>query len=123
MAGWVPLTDEGGYDNAVRRDDDYDITFPFVDADGPLNLVGWTFAAQIRDAPNRPTELGELLAQFEVDVSEAAAGIVALRLSRAVTAAIPRDKGVWDLQVTDPSDKSETWLEGPVEIKGDVSRS
>lgn len=63
----------------------------------PINLTGSTFAAQFRSAAY---PAGTLFATYSAIVTNAAAGQMQLRLSRAQTRANSGRTGVWDLQQT-----------------------
>lgn len=64
----------------------------------PINLTGNSYAAQFRSAAY-PT--GTLYATYSTVITNAAAGQMQLRLSRAQTRANSGRTGIWDLQQTD----------------------
>lgn len=118
MPGTLDLTGE----DAIVRDDDYELVLPFVDGSNePFPVDEYTFAAQIRREPNGRAE-GELIATFDIDDSDAAAGTIVLSLDRDTTRDIGDDVGCWDLQVTTVDGAADTWLKGTVDIEGDVTR-
>lgn len=62
-----------------------------------INLNGYSYAAQFRSAPG-----GTLFASYSCVITDAAGGVMQLRLSRAQTAKLAGKSGVWDLKQTDP---------------------
>ena len=89
----------------------------------PINLTG-TIIAQIRverDSIDPPS------AEFEIDLTNAASGIVILELTGVKTQQLVVDDakftGVWDLQWTPTDEEPMTLCQGNVECMPDVSRS
>ena len=87
----------------------------------PVDLRGYgnSWAAQLR-----PSEDSTVFIPFDVDTTDAATGILMLRLSSLATADIP-SKGVWDVQVEDTTQNPvvvRTLLRGTFERIRDVTK-
>jgi hypothetical protein len=89
----------------------------------PLDLTGWTGAAQVR-----ANEDGALLGQFEVGIvmpqtTPANTGRIYVSMLGSETAALAA-AGIWDLELTDDSDPPLvfTYLKGKVTVTKDVTR-
>lgn len=107
----------GPRDISIYRGDDYPHAVTFTDAAGaPLDVSAYAFTAQIRSLSQGGT--GEPLAEFTIDDSQAATGIVVLSLAATETADLAA--GYWDLQADDGTTVS-TWLAGRVSVSGDVT--
>lgn len=72
------------------------------DAGAPVDLSDRTWAAQIRAYATADTAL----ADFAVDATDAATGVLVLSLTAAQTAALPGRPAVWDLQGTYTADST-----------------
>lgn len=101
----------------VYRGDDYTHRIVFSNNGNPLPVDAYTFSAQIRAKAEKDS--AEPLAEFDIDMADAADGIITLSLDAEDTQDISKGKGFWDLQV-DPIKK--TWLAGSVTFIGDVTR-
>lgn len=101
----------GTYDITLQRRADYSITLQFKDSTGkPINLTGWTVAAQVWNY-NRTTKY----ADFTVAYTNRSAGTVALDLSDTDTATFPNE-AYYDVLLTNPSGLKEYYLEGTVYV-------
>lgn len=104
-------------DDGVRGDD-YGHEFHFVDdtTSAPINVSGWTIAAQLRrfedDVP---------YVAFTFDMTNAATGIVIMRLARTVTAGLAA-RYAWDFQRTLASGNVWTPFGGMFTWDRDVTR-
>lgn len=117
----MPATVDLTGDDAIYRDDDYTIVIPFVDASNtPFPVDGYTFRAEIRKHRNRGATVADPVAVFTIDTTDAATGTITLSLDKTVTRTLPAE-AVWDLQATIDGD-DDTWLDGTVEVLGDVTR-
>ena len=103
------------------------ITVTDVD-DNPVDLIG-TIKAQIRAnrLPHIPTpDVNPVLADFDVDLTDAATGIVRLSLTGVQTQAlVTTDKkfvGVWDCEWDPTGEQPRTICQGKVECLADVTR-
>lgn len=101
----------GTYDITLQRRADYSITLQFKDSTGtPINLTGWTVAAQVWNY-NRTTKY----ADFTVAYTNRSTGTVALDLSDTDTATFPNE-AYYDVLLTNPSGLKEYYLEGTVYV-------
>lgn len=91
--------DPGVFDISVQAGEDYRLQLTLKDGAGaPMNLTGYSFKAQSRQAP-APT--GALYATYSTIVVSPATGRLDVRLSKTQTASNSGKSGVWDLQQTD----------------------
>ena len=102
--------------------DDEEITVTIADADGsPIDLSGYTVAAQLRDTS------GNLLCTPAVTTADAAAGQISIRFSSADTAALAAGVARLDIKLVDaagqvhhvPHPPDQPWL---VQIAAPVTR-
>lgn len=110
----------GRHDIEITRGDDKAITVRrFTDATktATQNLTGRAYIAQIKVKPDDTTPV----AAFTVDVTNAATGVLVLRLAHAATAALQSGVYHWDLQETS-SGVVSTLLAGIAIVKKDTSR-
>jgi len=109
----------GQLDLSFVRGDDYTLRLTFTDASNvALNLSGWSdIKAQLRQSANST----QIAAEFGVDGTNLATGIIVISLSRVVTAALAGGTMDWDLErVT--AGKLQTILAGMVKVRPDVTR-
>lgn len=102
----------------LYRGDDYTHEFLFVknvEPPTPMNLSGYTFRAQIRD---RPEKSSNIRATFDIDITRAGVGIIVISLPPSATRI---DSGYWDLEAND-GNSIMTWLRGAVTMVGDVTQ-
>jgi hypothetical protein len=105
----------GSHNLTLYRGDSFRVGFRF-EQDGsprPMPTTGWL--AQIRERHGSTT----VLAEFTVDTSAAADGIVSIALTPAQTLLF--SSGVWDLQHTDGAEV-RTWMQGQIIVRADVTR-
>jgi hypothetical protein len=79
-----------------------------------LPTTGWT--GQVRESADSET----VIASFEVNVTEAASGILYLHLDDDASEACA--SGVWDLQNWTEENGTKTYLRGPFVVDPDVTR-
>lgn len=86
---------------------------------GYIDLTGYTGLAQIRDSAGSD----DIAASFVVTVKDQVAerGGVSLFLAASESASLERS-GVWDFQLTSPSNEVTTYLAGSVKVLQEVSR-
>lgn len=111
----------GKLDLEIYRGDWFEHPLEFFADDPPtipLALDAFTYRAQIRRL-GRGTPV---LAELEVDVTEAAEGRLVLTLDDDQTAELPGDPLKWDLQETLDGAKPTTVLAGIVTVEGDSTR-
>lgn len=99
--------------DSLYRGDAYEHILTFQDADGDAIDVTGTWRAQIRRRQNS----ADVLAEFTIDDSDAATGVLVLTLDGDTVAGLP-DVCVWDLEETGAQ---LTYLKGTVRVSGQVS--
>jgi hypothetical protein len=110
--------------SGVRRGDTVSFRVTVTEDDGTTakDVSGYTWLAQLRETADSATALAE----FTVDDTDAATGILVLTLPAADWPAEaspePAEKWAWDLQGTSGT-TVRTYLAGKFQVKGDVSRA
>lgn len=102
--------------------DGVNIRLTITDKDDAVVPLTGTIEAEIR--VKRP-DPDPVVAQFDVDLSEATDGIVLLSLTGEQTQTLVTEKkftGVWDVQWTATDAQPRTLCQGKVECVNDVSR-
>jgi hypothetical protein len=95
------------YDDTIQRRAVYDLTLQFKDSDSkPVNITGWTVAAQIWDKL-RTTKY----ADFTVTYTDSTTGLVKIALTDTQTTPLP-DTCYYDVLLTDTTGRKEYYLEG-----------
>ena len=84
---------------------------------GALNLTGYTAAAQLRKSHGSSTATA-----FTATLASATDGIVQIKLTDVVTAALAYGRYVWDLQLTTASGTKLKVVEGIATIRPSVTR-
>lgn len=105
------------YPFVIYRGDTYRRTFRLWSDQAktvPVDLTGVTVAAEIRNRPG-----GSMMAQLLCTVTT---NQVTVEVSAAVSRLI-QTAGVWDLQLTYPSNEVRTVVYGPVRVDADVTAS
>ena len=101
----------GQYNISLQRRADYSIALQFKDStDAPINLTGWTVAAQVWNE-GRSTKY----ADFTVTYTNRAAGTIAIALTDEQTTIFPAE-AYYDVLLTNPSGLKEYYLEGIVYV-------
>jgi len=101
----------GKYDITLQRRADYSVTLQFKDStDTPINLTGWTAAAQVWNQ-NRTTKY----ADFTVTYTNRSTGTIEIALSDTDTATFPNE-AYYDVLLTNPSGLKEYYLEGIIYV-------
>ena len=101
----------GTYNISLQRRADYSITLQFKDSnDAPINLTGWTVAAQVWNQA-RTTKY----ADFTVTYTNRVTGTVTPALTDDQTAIFP-DEAYYDVLLTNPSGLKEYYLEGIIYV-------
>src|SRR4051794_37521134 len=109
-------TDSTVYVSAFRGDDiDLDVAL-FGATAAPLDVTGWSWAAQLRDAA------GALVAAWTVLVTDPPAGELSLMLTAAQTTGLALADYDWDLQATDTGGGVKTLVVGRLRLKEDQTR-
>ncbi len=101
----------GTYNITLQRRADYSVTLQFKDStDAPINLTGWTAAAQAWNQ-GRTTKY----ADFTVTYTNRATGTIAIALTDDQTATFPNE-AYYDVLLTNPSGLKEYYLEGIIYV-------
>jgi hypothetical protein len=107
-----------GLDLVLYAGDGADFQIDFVDEEQhPIDVSTYIWTAQIRK-----TRTSEEAADLEINVDQAAIGIIGIHISAVTTRGLAKT-GQWDLQFTAPG-RSEplTVLQGSVTCNQDVTR-
>ena len=101
----------GTYNISLQRRADYSVTLQFKDStDAPINLTGWTVAAQAWNQA-RTTKY----ADFTVTYTNRSTGTVAIALTDDQTATFPNE-AYYDVLLTNGSGLKEYYLEGIIYV-------
>jgi NAD dependent epimerase/dehydratase family enzyme len=101
----------GQYNISLQRRADYSIALQFKDStDAPINLTGWTVAAQVWNEGRSAK-----YADFTVTYTNRAAGTIAIALTDEQTTIFPAE-AYYDVLLTNPSGLKEYYLEGIVYV-------
>jgi hypothetical protein len=101
----------GTYDITLQRRADHVLQLQFKDSTNtPINLTGWTVAAQVWDE-GRTTKY----ADFTVSYVDRTLGQVKLALSPVQTTAI-QDRAYYDVLLTNTDGLKEYYLEGVISV-------
>jgi hypothetical protein len=93
--------------------DNFSHILRFTDADGPMDLTGYTFRAQARRRASDDDAV-----EFTVDTTGAADGVIVLELDDTAELS---GAYVWDCEWT-ANGRTETVLAGSVRVRAQVSR-
>jgi|LWDU01.1.fsa_nt_gi hypothetical protein len=100
----------------INQGTDYSLTVTIADDNGdPLDLTGYTLAAQIRKTYTSSTST-------PFTVTTGAAGVITLSLSNETSAGLPAGQYVYDLVTTDTADINVRVIEGGVTVSPGVTR-
>lgn len=108
------------YPLEVDQGADFKKTFPVMDrgTNQPIeSLVNWTVSGQIRDSTSRTATLLHTL-----DVSFTGSNLV-LQISKEASSDWDWRVGWYDVEITDPDDKTVRFLEGWVLVKPEMTRA
>jgi hypothetical protein len=101
----------GTYNITLQRRADYSITLQFKDSTNtPINLTGWTVAAQAWNL-DRTTKY----ADFTVTYTNRSTGIVSIALTATQTTSFPIE-AYYDVLLTNTSGLKEYYLEGVIYV-------
>lgn len=101
----------GTYNITLQRRADYSITLQFKDSTGtPINLTGWTVAAQAWNADRT-----NKYADFTVTYTNRSTGTVSIALSSTQTTSLPAE-AQYDVLLTNLSGIKEYYLEGTIYV-------
>lgn len=101
------------------RGDSWSLTVTFTDdGDYPVDVSADSWRAEIKARPDDTTALAE----WTIDDTDAADGILVLTLSAADSADLPARVLHFDIEAT-TGDMVRTWLVGTTDVVADVSRA
>lgn len=125
LAPWAPVVETEPTAHGIYRDDPYSLVLNFWTDDTKTtgrDLSGGSWEAQIRSPRLSGATAGDPLAQFDVDATDAATGVLVISLTRVITAALalPSAGAFWELQ---DETGGETLLTGKVKIFDDAGRA
>ena len=99
----------GTYNITLQRRADYSVALQFKDSDNdPIDLTGWTVAAQAWDRARTVK-----YADFTVTYTDRATGSISISLTDIQTTDLP-DEAYYDVLLTNPSGLKEYYLEGQI---------
>lgn len=105
--------------NIYRGDTIEPVVHQITDSVGvPINITGWTFAAQIRPDPDSDT----VIAAFTCVITDALNGFFTIEMDSSLTSLLTKKKAFWDLQRTDLPGHKRTLISGKVFTTRDVSK-
>lgn len=108
------------FDMVMLAGADYRLSIVNTTAAGlAVNITGYTYYAQFREAP---APAGALFASYSASVVDAAAGKLSVRLSRAQTWALSGKTGIWDLLQIDNTGKATFIAAGQVAVRPAATR-
>lgn len=120
LFGLAQAIDPAIADLNIYAGSDYRLLLTLKDSTGkPLDLRGYSYKAQFRQAP-APT--GILYATYSTAFTNISGGGLALKLSRAQTTTNSGKSGIWDLQQTDSGGMIDYILTGKVAVKPTATR-
>ncbi len=103
---------------ALDQGSDFEAQIQIRDTLGnPRNVVGYTFASQMRKSFTSSTATN-----FVVTVEDATIGLIRITMSNAVTAAVKAGNYLFDIEMTDPAGKKTRVLEGQITVFAEVTR-
>lgn len=101
----------GTYNINLQRRADYSVTLQFKDNTGtPINLTGWSAAAQAWNR-TRTTKY----ADFTIAYTNRSTGTITISLSANSTTALP-DEAFYDVLLTNANNVKEYYLEGTIYV-------
>ena len=105
------MVQPGVYNIKMQRRADYNVQLQFKDSTGtPINLTGWTAAAQAWDA-KRTTKY----ADFAVAYNDRSIGKISISLTSTQTTAFASELQ-YDVLLTNPGGLKEYYLEGTIQV-------
>jgi hypothetical protein len=101
----------------IYQGTDYQTPLEFYDQEGPIDVSGYTFAAQIRKMYSTTK-----IADFSFVMSDPENGYIEMRLANSVSQNLPEGKYQYDILATHPTNEVLKVLEGLVFIMPTVTR-
>ena len=106
----------GVHNILITKGTDFSLAMTLKDSGGAaLNVTNYTFKSQIRRKQSTDTA-----AEFTITKTNAAAGQIKLALAKAVTAALPNGKLLYDL-VADDGSEVRQYVKGKVTVTDTVT--
>ena len=96
---------------------DYQTPLEFFDDDGPIDVSGYTFVAQIRKVYST-----KKIADFYFIMVDSENGVVEMRVDNEVTRNLPEGKYQYDILATHPTNEVIKVLEGLIFIMPTVTK-
>lgn len=107
------------YDITMDQGATFNRTLTLKDDSGTVvNLTGNTFAGQIRTSAHSGTIAGT----FSFVITNASGGVFTWKMSPTITAALPAQQCVYDVEMTQANGDVVRLLEGFVDVKANVTR-
>ncbi|WXW92542.1 tail fiber [Streptomyces phage Enygma] len=104
------------YDLVLYKGDYLPFAVTLKDADGPINLTGYTAKCSIKSTTDSNTSYD---ATCVISPTE---GKVEITFPSSVTSTIPAGEYVWDFQVTNSDENVRTYFAGDVVVYAEVTR-
>tara|TARA_Y100001937_G_scaffold128618_1_gene206260 strand:+ start:3656 stop:3997 length:342 start_codon:yes stop_codon:yes gene_type:complete len=103
----------------INAGSDFSQTFDLIESDdsGPLNLSGFTIAAQFRKHAGSSTKH-----DFTANISNAENGKILISLSAAASSIPKPGRYVYDIVITNAADEKTRVIEGSVLLREGVTR-
>jgi hypothetical protein len=106
------------YNIEIEQGATFSRTIVVTENSSPKNLTGYTGKAQVRK-----THGGDLIADFQVTISDAVNGEITWEMPSATTAQLQERKGVYDLEINDGAAVITRLLKGDVVITPEVTQT
>lgn len=108
------------FDIVMLAGADYLLSLKITDPSGaPINVTGYQFAAQFREAP---APSGTLFATYSTSIVSATAGQIRIKLSKARTMNLTGKVGLWDLLQIDSAGRYSFLVGGKASVRNTVTR-
>ena len=105
----TPNKTTGVYDVTIERGATYPIKLTWTSGGSPVNITGYTFAAQVWDVEKKVK-----YADFSVDYADRAAGKVNFELTPTQTATFRLDELRYDVKYKQPDNTEKYLIEGTI---------
>lgn len=101
----------------------YAIKLTIQDSDGNArDMTGYSFKGQIRKCKSDTTAIVTFESPTSIDISDAANGVIFLKLTDVETSTLPEINGVFDLQWTTDTGDVNIIIEGRAQILETVTK-
>ncbi|MER5649592.1 hypothetical protein [Streptosporangium sp. NPDC002524] len=109
-------------DLVIEQGATYEDPLCISDEGGPVDLTGYSAHMQIRPTPDSATLLHDMSTTNGGILIDGPASMVTLFIDAAVTATFTWQRGVYDLELTEPSAKIRRLFKGTVLVDPQVTR-